>query len=279
MTRANAPRTVGELPVPTRVRPENSLAALIGDSVLLSRRLVLGFVRDRLTASQALVLPALTLIMFRIVLGDSVTSATGVPSIYGYVAMITLVGAMSGATVSALHLKRELREGFASRVQTLPVHRAAPLLGRLIADAARVVVTTLFIVAVGFALGFRFHEGFLAAAAFVLLPVLFGMGFTVFVSSLATRRTELPIVEAVGLVTTLLMFFNTGFVPVYAYPTWLQSIVANQPMSCAIDAMKALALGGPIAVPLTKTLAWTLGMVIVFAFPAIRGYRRYCEYA
>ena len=80
--------------------------------------------------------------------------------------------------------------------------------------------------------------------------------------------------EIVSIVCTMLMFFNSGFVPVMAYPTWLQPIVANQPMSCAIDTMRALAIGGPVAEPFVKTLAWSLGTVAVFLVPAIRGYRR-----
>ena len=75
------------------------------------------------------------------------------------------------------------------------------------------------------------------------------------------------------------MFFNSGFVPVIAYPKWLQPIVAEQPMSVAIDAMKGLSLGGPVAEPMIKTLIWSLGMVAVFILPAIRGFRRAAETA
>lgn len=108
----------------------------------------------------------------------------------------------------------------------------------------------------------------------LVVPIVFGMGFAMMVTVLATLSTKIPLVEMVSIVCTLLMFFNSGFVPVMAYPTWLQPIVANQPMSCAIDTMRALAVGGPLAEPMIKTLAWSLGMFLLFLVPAIRGYRR-----
>ncbi len=123
-------------------------------------------------------------------------------------------------------------------------------------------------------MGFRFTQGIPATMLMLVVPIVFGMGFAMMVTVLATLSTKIPLVEMVSIVCTLLMFFNSGFVPVMAYPTWLQPIVANQPMSCAIDTMRALAVGGPLAEPMIKTLAWSLGMFVLFLVPAIRGYRR-----
>ena len=45
---------------------------------------------------------------------------------------------------------------------------------------------------------------------------------------------------------TIGIFFSTGFVPREQYPQWIQPVVAHQPMSYAIEAMRGLSLGGPI---------------------------------
>lgn len=263
-----------DFPAPNSARPEGSARALVEHSLLQCKRLLLRWSRDPTTMIQALLYPALTLVMFRLVLGDSVTAATGQPAIYGNVPLIALVGAMFGSVVSAVGLKLERKNGLLSRFWTLPVHRASGLVGRMLAEAVRVFVTTLLIVAVGMVLGFRFNQGVLAAVAMLLLPVLFGMGFAVMVTALATVAGDAPLVELVSIVATLLMFFNSGFVPVFAYPAWLQPIVQYQPMSCAVDAMRGLSLGGPVLEPLLLTAAWSLGMIALFLYPAIRGYRR-----
>lgn len=267
------------MPEVTDAPRENSLQALWLHSLIQAKRQIIRWYTVPSTALQALLYPALTLVMFRIVLGDSVTNANkiiagGQPSVYGYVAMIALVGAMSGSMVSALGLMAEKQSGLPSRFWAMPVHRASDLIGRMLAEALRVLLTTIAIVGVGVALGFRFMEGFLPSVMFFAVPVLYGMGFAVFVTALAARYADSRLIEGITLLTTLLMFFNSGFVPVLAYPEWLRGTVANQPMSCAIDAMKALSWGGDVATPLTKTLLWAAGFVIVFGVPAVRGYRR-----
>lgn len=259
------------------IRSESSPRVWAAHSLIQCKRLLTVWMRDPTTTIQALVYPALTLLMFRVVLGDSITAATGRPSVYGTVPMITLVAAMTGAMVSALGFKAEKATGLLGRFWTMPVHRAAGLTARLLAEAIRVLITTLFVIAVGYAIGFRFDQGPLAAVALIGIPVLFGMGFAVFVTALATLTEGVLLVNAVSIVTTLLMFFNSGFVPIMAYPTWLQSAVANQPMSCAIEAMKGLSYGGPVAEPLIDTVLWVVGVIVVFGYPAVRGYRRAAE--
>lgn len=263
-----------DFPEPNKPLPETSLAALWTHSLIQCKRLLTRWSRDTTTMIQAVLYPALTLLMFRVVLGDSISMATGQPAVYGQVPLIALIGAMFGSIVSAVGLKQERISGLLSRFWTMPTHRAAGLVGRMMAEAVRVLVTTIVIVAMGFALGFRFNEGILAAFGLILLPIVFGLGFAVMITFLATIAGDAPLVELVSILCTLLMFFNSGFVPVAAYPPWLQPVVAAQPMSCAVDAMKALALGGPTLTPILQTLAWSLGLVVIFLIPAIKGYRR-----
>ncbi|WP_433564524.1 ABC transporter permease [Nocardia sp. CA-151230] len=268
----------GHQPLPTvKPRSERTLAIWVEQSFIQCKRLLIGWMRDPSTTIQTLVFPAATLIMFRIVLGDSIEQATGMPAIYGFVPMVMLVAAMSGSIVSALGFKAEKATGLLGRFYTMPIHRAAGLTGRLLAEAVRVLITSLFVLAVGLALGFRFWYGPAASIAMLAIPILFAIGFAVLVTALATLTEGVMLVAVVGIVQTLLMFFNSGFVPVFAYPVWLQKTVENQPMSTAIDAMRGLSYDGPIATPLWKTVAWSVGMIVVFAYPAVRGYRRAAE--
>ncbi|MBM7416042.1 MULTISPECIES: ABC transporter permease [Nocardiaceae] len=265
------------LPEPERLVSERSLAGLASQSVLHCGRLLRRWARDPLTIIQAVVYPVVFLLMLRTVLGNSVSAATGENSIFGTVPLIAMVAAMSGSLASAVGLRRERAAGLVSRFQTLPVHRAAGLVGRLLAETARIVTTTLLIVVVGFTLGFRFEQGPVPGVLAMLVPLAFGLGFAVFVTSAAIVTTTFPLVEAVGMVFTILMFFNSGFVPTRAYPTWLQPFVEHNPISCAVDSMKGLTLGGPVTSPLLQSLAWSFGLFLVFVGPAVRGYRRAAE--
>lgn len=258
----------------TEAFPEDSRQALVTHSMLQTQRLLMRWVRDPITMLQAIGYPALMLIMFNAVLGISVTKATGVNAVYGYAPMIALVGSMFGSIASGMELKEEWRNGLLARFWILPVHRASGMISRLLSESVRILLTTVLILIVGVLLGFRFNQGPLAALALILVPLLMGIGFATMVTALSVNSAKLPLVEILSLFSSLLMFFNSGFVPTAAYPTWLQGFVENQPMSTAIDAMKGLSLGGPVAEPLIKTTLWSLGMMAAFAWPAIRGYRR-----
>ncbi|WP_084435967.1 ABC transporter permease [Aldersonia kunmingensis] len=271
------PRTDLALPEPKHRYGERSVHALCEHSMLQTKRLLLTWLRSPGTLFQVALYPVLTMLMLHIVLGDSVTAATGQPSIYGTVPMMSLIAAMTGALVSALGLSAEKSTGLLGRFWTMPMHRASGLIGRLIAEALRVFLTTVVIILAGIPLGFRFDQGPLAAIGLLCLPVVFGVGFAVLVTALAAYVDAILLANVVTITVSLLMFFNSGFVPVQAYPTWLQGFVENQPMSCAIDAMKSLALGGPVAEPLIKTIIWSAGMFAVFIGPAIRGYRKAAE--
>lgn len=261
-------------PPATETHSESSLRALVSHSGLQTGRLLLRWTRDPYTMLQAVIYPALMLVMFWVVLGVTITEGTSVKAVYGQVAMITLIGAMFGSIASGLSLKKEWADGLLSRFWVLPVHRASGLISRLLAEAVRIQITTVLIVAVGFALGFRFDQGLLPGLVMLLLPLLFGMAFATLVTALAVNAAKAPLVELLSLLATLMMFFNSGFVPTMAYPTWLQPVVENQPMSCVIDAMSGLSMGGPVAEPLIKTFIWCGALVLIFAYPAIRGYRR-----
>ncbi|MFD3744436.1 ABC transporter permease [Nocardia sp. NPDC058633] len=274
--KASVEEAAADLPV-VRTKPESSLSVWFAHSLIQTKRLLMVWLRDPSTTIQTIAYPAVTLLMFRIVLGDSITAATGAPSIYGQAALLTLVAAMTGAVVSALGFKREKASGLLSRFYTMPLNKASLLTGRLLAEMLRILITTLIVLLVAVPLGFLFMEDPLANVALVLVPVLFGIGFAVMVTALATITEGVMLISLIGILNTLLMFFNTGFVPVFAYPTWLQDVVANQPMSCAIDAMKGLSYGGPVAEPLLKTVAWTVVMIAVFAYPAIAGYKKAAE--
>ncbi len=57
-------------------------------------------------------------------------------------------------------------------------------------------------------------------------------------------------------------------------PGWLQAFANNQPVTFVINAMRALAIGGPVEANLLKSIAWIAGIFIVFAPLAVRAYKR-----
>jgi len=237
-------------------------------------RIVLKWTRDPATLAQALIYPAVLVAMFRIVLGDSVSAHSGQDSIYALVPMVALVGAMSGASASTLGLRRERESGLLRRFWVMPVHRSAVIVGRLAAEAIRALVTACLVFLVGAAFGFRIEGGPLALVAMLALAMFYGAAFSTVVTSAALLSERTTLVEWIAIGTNLLMLFNSGFAPVSVYPTWLQPIVRNQPLSCGVDALRSLALGTPDTGAIVALLGWSIGLFVLFWRPLVRGYRK-----
>ncbi|MFW0783140.1 ABC transporter permease [Gordonia sp. CPCC 206044] len=226
---------------------------------------------------QALVFPAFMLAMFQLVLGKTVTSMGGGDSVYGNAGLVALVGAMYGTLSTAVRLIEERDSGLLSRLWTLPVPRSGFIAGRLLAEALRTAISTVVLFLVAVPMGFRFDEGWAAGVGAVVVPVIFAVGLAVPIMALALVSTGQAAVQQLGGLFLFMLFFNTGFAPVGEYPGWLQPLVRYQPMSPAIDAIRGLTEGGPIAGPLLATLAWTAGLTVAFGVTAVRGYRRAAE--
>ncbi|MCH5644725.1 ABC transporter permease [Gordonia sp. ABSL49_1] len=261
-------------PEPDRLS-EGAPKAWRNQTLVLTGRQLLVASRDVPTLVQVLVFPALTMLMFKVVLGDIVGGATGQDSAFGTVPLVVLVSAMSGSVVAATRLNMERRTGLLSRLWVLPVNRSADFSSRICGELARILVTTVLILAAGHLIGFRFTQGIGPAIGLVAIALAYGAAFAMVTLACAVNASPgAPLVQYLGLGTTLMMFFNSGFSPVEAYPGWLQPIVANQPMTPAIEAMRALAAGGPVAGDLTKVLIWTGVLVVAGFYPALHGYRK-----
>ncbi|NKY89864.1 ABC transporter permease [Nocardia veterana] len=237
-------------------------------------RLLRRWSRQPEVITSTLVLPILLLLMYDLVLDKSLGATGDGDPIYGFVPMIAVAGAMYGAMGTGMSLYAERESGLLRRFWVLPVHRWAGLSGRLLAECARALAATIVVVAVGMALGLRFHQGWGGVLGVLVIPVVVIAGFTPLVIAVGVSSAGDKVVQLFAIVVLVGMFFNSGFVPVQNYPGWLQPIVRAQPMSCAIEAMRNFMLGGPLVIPVVQTLAWSVGLVVVFGAVAVRGYRR-----
>lgn len=261
-------------PTPDRRTGENSPRVLLRHTWIHTKRLLIRLSRDPMTFVFGIVLPICFLVVTNVVLGDSIKMVTGASALYGSVPLVTLIGAMNGASVGVLGLVTERTNGLLARLWVVPVHRASGLLARVISDAVRIVLNSTALLGVGLILGLRLEQGWLAGLAWLCIPALFGMAFATLALTVAVYWPNPILVEAITLVSALLLFFCTGFVPLDQYPKWIQPVVEHQPLSYATETMRGLTLGGPVLNPLIGILVWSGGIVVACAVPLVIGYRR-----
>ncbi|CAM3176912.1 peptide ABC transporter permease [Mycobacterium intermedium] len=253
---------------------ESSLRRLIPQTLVQTRRILTRWGRDVVTVMEALILPVAFMLVLYIVLGKLIYAMTHDSALYSIVPLLALGGAVSGSAFVAIDLMREQSSGLLARLWVMPVHRASGPLSRILAEAVRILVTTGVMLGVGVLLGFRFRGGALATLMWLGVPVIFGMAFAALTTMVALFASKTLVVEAVELWQLLLIFFSTGLLPLDQYPRWIQPVVAHQPVSYAITAMRGLSAGGPVLAPMIATVLWSVGIAAACAVPIAIGYKR-----
>lgn len=255
----------------------SSLTGFVSQSASEAGRLLRRWRRDPIVTVQALLFPTFLLIIYKLLVGKSVLAVTGHDSLYGLVPMCAVVGAVFGTLGAGLALPSERESGVLTRLWVQPIHRASAVAGRLVAEATRTVTSAVVLTIFGIALGLRFSCGWIAVLAFVLLPVALSAGMAALVIAIAARVDGKAMVTWLGAACVVLLFLNTGVAPAQVFPGWLQPVVRFSPISPTIEAMRALAAGGPVLSPLCQAGLWCGVLVAVFAPAAVRGYRTAAE--
>ncbi len=245
------------------------------DTLTIARRNLIVWYRVPAYIFFSVVQPVIFVLLFRFVFGGAipVKGTTYVqyllPGIIGQTAAFASFG-------TAIALAQELQKGVIDRLRSMPMARSAVLTGRLVADAVRMLITILIIVAVGYAVGFRFTNGVLPALWMILLATVFGIAICCIAAFTGLAIGDEESVQSFGLVWLFpLTFVSSAFVPISTMPGWLQAFANNQPVTHVINAMRALALGHlPVEANMLKSIAWLAGIFIVFIPLSVRAYKR-----
>ena len=247
----------------------------ISDTLAITRRNLLVWMRVPAYIVFTVVQPVIFVLMFRYVFGGAIHVA--VPGGYVEFLMPGIIAQTAAFACfgTAIALAQELTKGVIDRLRSMPMARSAVLTGRLVADTGRMLVTVLIVIAVGFGVGFRFHNGAGPAVLMVVLATVFGIAFALIAAFTGLAIGDEEAVQAFGLIWLFpLTFLSSAFVPIQSMPGWLQAFANNQPVTFVVNTMRALALGGPIQADLWKSLAWLAGIFVVFVPLAVRAYKR-----
>jgi len=218
--------------------------------------------------------PVIFVLMFRYVFGGAIR-VPGVPYVDYLMPGIFVQTVVFGSLAAAIGLATDLKSGLLERFRSLPMARSAVLAGRTFADLVRNVFVVALMTVVGFAVGFRIHNGVIPFLAGTLLVLMFGyaMAWVFATVGLAVGDPEAAQAAAFPVLAPL-VFASSAFVPVSSMPAWLQVFARHQPVSVTVSAVRDLVLGTPAASDLLQALAWMAAIVLVFAPLAVRRYRR-----
>ncbi|MFG3040047.1 ABC transporter permease [Streptomyces sp. NPDC048330] len=250
-----------------------SAAHVVGDCWTMTRRELAHWARQPVQVLVGLVFPVMMLLMFgylvgggRDVDGDYVDFL--VPGMLTLTMVFGLEGTMTAVT-------RDLEKGVVDRFRSMPMADGAVLVGRAAADMLQSAVGLLVMVGVGYAIGWRAHEGPASTlgALGLLLLLRFTMLWIGIFLALVAGRAEL--VQAVQILVWPLGFLSNAFASPESMPGWLGTFVEWNPMSATATATREL-FGSPGGEPghVMAAVVWPLVLLLVFFPLAVRRFGR-----
>jgi ABC transporter DrrB family efflux protein len=258
--------------LPTPVKLPRS--ALFVDALVIARRNLVRIARTPQLLVFATIQPVMFVLLFRYVFGGSIR-VPGMSYVDYLIPGIIVQTVVFGATSTAVGLSQDMSNGIIDRFRSLPMARSAVLAGRTIADLVRNIFVVLLMIAVGTAVGFRFHNGFVPALAAIFVALLLGYCLSWVFALIGLTVPDPESAQLAGFLPLFpLVFASSVFTSVDSMPSWLRAFAKVQPITRAANAVRALTEGGAVATNLIWTLLWSVVILAVFAPLAVRRYGR-----
>ena len=272
MTAPTAPTVAPTRPL--AVGPSMTPVIALGDIAAVTRRNLLRILRTPQLLVFSSIQPVMFVLLFRYVFGGAIP-IPGFRYVDYLMPGIFVQTTLFGSAAAAVGLAQDLKGGIIDRFRSLPMARSAVLAGRTLADLGRNLFVTALMVTVGTLVGFRFHGGLVPGVAAIVLVLVFGYAFSWIFAATGLFVKDPETAQIAGFIPMFpLVFASSAFVPVQSMPGWLQAFAHVQPVSVTVNAVRALTQGTPVDHWLWQSVAWTIGILVVFIPLAVRQYRR-----
>ncbi|MGM7644687.1 ABC transporter permease [Nocardia sp. JW2] len=262
----------------THPHPASTLSAALADSWTMTRRELAHWARQPVQVGVGLVFPVMMLLMFGYLIGGG-RGIDGDFTDYLVPGMLTMT-MVFGLDATMVAVTQDLGKGVIDRFRSMPMNSAAVLVGRSVADMLSSVLGLAVMIAAGYAIGWRWHDGpaaFLAGVALLLL-LRFAMLWIGIYLAMVAGKPEL--VQTVQLLIWPLSFLSNAIASPESMPSWLGAVIEWNPMSATATAVRGL-FGNPVAAGDSwaadhaelLAVAWPVALIAVFFPLAVRRFR------
>ncbi len=162
-----------------------------------------------------------------------------------FTAAVIIQTVISSAMQSGIGMVTDLESGYMDKMRVAPIHRSAILMGKVLSDGTRILIQTIVIMALGFALGVTIATGIVGLLLILAIAMAFGIawsGISTFIG-LATKNSEATLMISI-LTTFPLLFLSTAMMPKALLADWVQTVATYNPMTYIADALHGLVITG-----------------------------------
>jgi ABC-2 type transport system permease protein len=239
------------------------MQAAIDDAGIMIGRSLRHALRALDTLLIGVLLPVLMLLLFVYVFGGAI--APDGRYVTYVVPGIVLLCAGYGAAGIAVPVANDMTTGAIDRFRSLPILRSAVLIGHVSASVIRNLFSTLLVLVVAFAIGFRPVAGPLEwlVAFGVLTLFIVAMSWVAVCFGLIAGSVESA--SSFSFVILFLPYLSSAFVPVETMPAVLRGFAAHQPLTPMIETLRGLMIGTPVAAEAWVAVAW-FGAILIIGY-------------
>ncbi|PZS08577.1 MAG: ABC transporter [Acidimicrobiales bacterium] len=220
--------------------------------------------------------PVMFIVLFRYVFGGAIgQSVSG-----GDYAQFLMPGIFLQSVVFAsifttgTGVADDMKRGVIDRFRSLPMSRSSVVLGRTLADVGLNAISIVVMIIVGLLVGFRFEGGVGGAALGLALMLFIAFSFSWLAAWLGLVVPSIEAVQTIGFLFVFpLTFASSAFAPAETMPGWLQVFVSHNPVTYAVDAIRAWFNGGSPGTSALWALGWSALIMVVFMVLSIRKFR------
>ncbi|MFG2037024.1 ABC transporter permease [Dactylosporangium sp. NPDC048998] len=237
-----------------------SSTALTHWTVLGGRSLRLGR-RNVEALIMSVALPVMLMIVFVYLFGGALR--VGTDYVTYVVPGVMLLCVSFGSAMTAVSVANDLTGGIVDRLRSLDVGGAALLSGHVVASLARNMLSSVLVLGVALAIGFRprADAGQWLAAAGILVLVIAAVSWLSAALGLLAGSAEAA--SGYTFVITFLPYASSAFVPIDTMPSWLRGFAGNQPVTPITESLRGLLLDQPVGSAPWRAAAWCAGIVLV----------------
>lgn len=259
------------------------ITALV-DGHVIAKRNVIKIKRVPEVLMFVLISPIMFVLLFAYVFGDSINIPGGSyrEFLIGGIFAQTVV---FGATFTGAGLADDMQKGIMNRFRSLPMSRAAVLIGRTASDVIYNVLSLLIMALTGLLIGWRLHEGLWDGALGFTLLLAFAYAFSWVMAYVGLLVPSVEVINNAGFVVIFpLTFIANTFVPSENLPGVLRTFAEWNPVSAVTQAARELFGNIPPGTPeptvwplenaFLYTVIWIVAIIAIFAPLAVHRYAK-----
>ncbi len=241
----------------------------------MTKRSLRHIVRSPDTIITVVLSPIALLLMFVYVLGGALGQQTGAVKYVDYITPgIIIMTVVSGIAYAAVRLNTDIQKGIINRFRTMPVAPSSILSGQAASSTLSNLFSSVLVLAVAFAIGFRTSAGPIEWLLFAALVVLFTLATTWMAIFFGLRARSAEGAGSFSYILILLIFISPSFVPTASMTPVLRGFAQNQPFTPIIETMRSLLTTGSSGNRVWLALAWSIGILVVMYALSIWQYKR-----